>query len=114
MYWYVTKSGDVTVSKKASESTLSALHAAVAQVLTAQVLHEESATVFDTEGNLVETGEKVFTATPAILAAAIKFLKDNEITCDIEVDKGMNDLKSALAGKQKHSRLTDVKLAAVG
>lgn len=102
------------MSKKASESTLSALHSAVAKVLTAQVLHEEAATTFDDEGNLVETGDTVFTATPATLAAAIKFLKDNNITCDIEVDKGMNSLKEALASKQKHSRLTDVKLAAVG
>jgi hypothetical protein len=99
---------------KATETKLSALHGAVAQVLTAQVLHEEAETTFDEEGNAVETGNMVYTATPATLAAAIKFLKDNNITCDIEVDKGMNSLKDALAAKQKHSRLTDVKLAAVG
>ncbi len=100
------------MSKKASESALSALHSAVAQVLTAQVLHEEAETTFDSEGNLAETGNTVYTATPATLAAAIKFLKDNNITCDVEVDKGMNSLKEALANKQKHSRLSDAKLTA--
>jgi hypothetical protein len=99
---------------KATEQKLSKLHGAVADVLTAQVLHTEAETTFDNEGNLVETGDTVFTASPATIAAAIKFLKDNNITCDIEVDKGMNSLKDALAAKQKHSRLTDVKLAAVG
>lgn len=99
---------------KATETKLSALHGAVATVLTAQVLQQEAETVFDEEGNLAETGGMVYTASPATIAAAIKFLKDNNITCDIEVDKGMNSLKDALAAKQKHSRLTDVKLAAVG
>ena len=102
------------MTKKATEGALSALHSAVAKVLTAQVLQEEAATTFDEEGNLVETGDTVYSASPATIAAAIKFLKDNNITCDIEVDKGMNSLKEALAAKQKHSRLTDVKLAAVG
>lgn len=91
---------------KATEAKLNKLHGAVADVLTAQVLHTEAETTFDAEGNIVETGDVVFTAGPATIAAAIKFLKDNAITCDIEVDKGMNSLKDALAAKQKHSRLT--------
>jgi hypothetical protein len=95
-------------NKKATEARLNALHGAVAEVLTAQVLHQEAETTFDAEGNMVETGDMVYVASPATIAAAIKFLKDNSITCDIEVDKGMNSLKDALAAKQKHSRLASV------
>lgn len=102
------------MTKKATETALNQLHAAVATVLTAQILKEEAVTTFDAEGNMVETGDTEYTASPATIAAAIKFLKDNSITCDIEVDKGMNSLQEALSRKQKHSRLTDVKLAAVG
>lgn len=91
---------------KATESKLSALHGAVADVLTAQVLHREAEVKYDADGNEVPTGNEVFTAGPATIAVAVKFLKDNNITCDIEVDKGMNTLKDALAQKQKHSRLT--------
>lgn len=98
---------------KASETKLSALHGAVAEVLTAQLKHTEAETTFDEEGNCVETGEEVYTASPATIAAAIKFLKDNQITCDIETDENMNNLRDTLAKKQKHSRLTDAKKAAL-
>lgn len=98
---------------KASEDKLGALHNAVAQVLTAQVSHQVEETTFDEEGNEVGTGVMVYTAPPATLAAAIKFLKDNQITCDVEVDENMNNLREALAKKQKHSRLTDAGKAAL-
>lgn len=90
---------------KASESKLSALHGAVADVLTAQLLHTVEETTFDEDGNETGTGVQVYTAGPATVAAAIKFLKDNQITCDIEVDENMNNLRESLANKQRHSRL---------
>lgn len=90
---------------KASESKLSALHGAVADVLTAQLMHTVEETTFDEEGNEMGTGVQVYTAGPATVAAAIKFLKDNQITCDIEVDENMNNLRESLANKQRHSRL---------
>jgi hypothetical protein len=90
---------------KATERKLGALHGAVAEVLTHQVLHTEAETIFDSEGNCVETGEEVYSASPATIATAVKFLKDNQITCDVEQDENMNSLKEALAKKQKHSRL---------
>lgn len=98
---------------KASETNLGALHSAVAQVLTAQVSHQVEETIFDEEGNEVSTGEQLYTAAPATLAAAIKFLKDNQITCDIEVDENMSNLREALAKKQRHSRLEGAKEAAL-
>lgn len=97
---------------KASESKLSELHGVVAEVLTAQVGRLEEETTFNEEGEQVSTGVMVHTASPATLAAAIKFLKDNSITCDIETNENMNNLRETLAKKQKHSRLTDPKNAA--
>ena len=92
---------------KATESKLAALHQAVAQVLTEQVLHEEEETTFDGEGETVGTGMMIKTATPALLATAARFLKDNDITCDVEQDENMGSLREALGRKQKKSRLAD-------
>jgi len=92
---------------KASESMLAALHKAVATVLVEQVLHEEEETIFDGEGEAVATGLMVKTATPALLATAARFLKDNDITCDVEQDENMGSLREALGRKQKKSRLAD-------
>ncbi|ASL24429.1 putative terminase small subunit [Alteromonas phage vB_AspP-H4/4] len=98
---------------KATELALGDLHGAVAKVLTSQVLHETEETTFDEEGNEVPTGNVAFDASPATIAAAIKFLKDNQITADMETDENMNNLREALARKQKHSRLGDAKAAAL-
>ena len=92
---------------KATETKLAALHNAVAQVLTEQVLHEEEETTFDGEGETVGTGMMIKTATPALLATAARFLKDNDITCDVEQDENMSGLKDILSNKQRHSRLKD-------
>ena len=54
----------------------------------------------------------VKTATPALLATAARFLKDNDITCDVEQDDNMGSLREALGRKQKKSRLTDASEAA--
>lgn len=90
---------------KANEKKLGDLHGAVATVLNAQITHQVEETAFDEEGSEVPTGEFVYTAQPAVIAAAIKFLKDNQITCDAEVDENMNNLRESLNKKQKHSRL---------
>lgn len=98
---------------KATEDALGALHGAVAEVLTEQIKHTTEETTFNEEGEEVATGEVIYDASPATIAAAIKFLKDNQITCDVEVDENMGNLKEALAKKQKHSRLGDAKKAAL-
>lgn len=97
---------------KASEKLLGALHGAVAKVLTEQVLMQEEATEITMDGEVQGTGEMLYCAAPATIATAIKFLKDNSITCDIKVDNNMGNLREALAQKQKHSRLTDAAKAA--
>ena len=90
---------------KATEKILSKLHGAVAEVLTAQVTQTEAETTFDADGVMVETGQEIYAASPATIATAIKFLKDNEITCDITQDEDMGKLKDILDKKTKHSRL---------
>jgi hypothetical protein len=97
---------------KANEKKLGDLHGAVATILTAQVSHQEEQMDYDEDGGAVSTGEMVYTAAPATIAAAIKFLKDNQITCDIETDENMSNLRESLAKKQRHSRLASAKDAA--
>ncbi len=98
---------------KANEKKLGAVHGAVAEVLTAQISHQEEQMDYDEEGNEVSTGQMQYTAAPATVAAAIKFLKDNQITCDIETDENMNNLRESLAKKQRHSRLKEAGKAAL-
>lgn len=98
---------------KASEKLLGELHGAVAKVLTDQILAQEEVQELDLDGVPQGTGEMEYSASPATLATAIKFLKDNSITCDIRVDKNMGNLADALAKKQKHSRLNDGAKAAL-
>ena len=98
---------------KANETKLGALHGAVAQVLTAQISHTEDEMILNMDGEEEATGNIIHTVAPATIAAAIKFLKDNQITCDIEVDENMNNLRESLAKKQRHSRLKDAGKAAL-
>lgn len=98
---------------KATETLLGDLHGAVARVLTDQVLVQEEIQELDADGVPQGTGEMLYAASPATLATAIKFLKDNTITCDIKVDKNMGSLAEALGKKQRHSRLNDGARAAL-
>ena len=101
------------MSKAAGENALNDLHTAAATVLTAQVGHQEEEVTFNIDGEEVKTGQMAYTASPATIAAAVKFLKDNKITCDVENDEQMGQLASSLKKRQKHSRLGSAKLAAV-
>lgn len=97
---------------KATESALGDLHQSVARVLNDVVTNESEIIEYDAEGNEIQTGKMEYTCTPAMMAAAIKFLKDNSITCDIEQSDNMGSLRESLAKRQKHSRLNDPKGAA--
>lgn len=98
---------------KASEKALGKLHEAIVIALTDIVSEQAEDTVFDADGNEVGTGKMRYVASPAYIAAAVKLLKDNQITCDIEVDTNMNNLRESLANKQRHSRLKDAGEAAL-
>lgn len=90
---------------KATEKKLSKLHGDVAEVLSEQVTYKEKETTFDIDGNEEPTGVEKYTASPALMATAIKFLKDNDITCDVEQEENLGALKKALSEKPKHSRM---------
>lgn len=76
----------------ASESKLGALHEAVADALTEQVKGYEEET---------EEGTKLVRPSPALLGAAIAFLKNNNITADAEDNAALRDLSQALQAKRK-------------
>ena len=85
---------------KADEKQLEGLHGQVAKVLNSQI--SETMVIKDEE-----TGEEqeVFTATPATVTAAIRFLKDNDVTASIEDDDNLSELKGQLQEKRERRKL---------
>lgn len=81
----------------ASEKKLGDLHEAVADALTEQV-KGYTHTELNREGDEVEIEVK---ASPALLSAAIAFLKNNNITADVEDNAAMRQLSEALAARRK-------------
>ena len=76
----------------ASESTLGTLHEAVAEALTEQV---KGYTVIEDEV------EKVVKPSPALLGAAIAFLKNNNITADAEDNAALRELGESLKARRQ-------------
>jgi hypothetical protein len=97
---------------RATETKLAALHGAVAECLVEQIEAVEEETIFDENGLEQKTGNMVRTVTPATLAVATKFLKDNQITCEIEQNENMETLSDLLSKKQQRSRLGSASVAA--
>jgi len=87
----------------APESELNALHGVVAKVLRKELEAHEQVTVTDADGN--EQVVEMSNISPAMVAQAIKFLKDNNITATPETDTNLNSLKEVLEKKQKKGRL---------
>ena len=85
---------------KIDDSNLNALHEVLAAVLVEQV--EARAQFTDEDG--VE--HDISTASPAMLAVAAKFLKDNNITCSVEDDTNLGRLDELLSNKTKKGRAT--------
>lgn len=84
---------------KATDKSLGNLHAILADVLAEQVA--ESVIEIDEETKTVVT---TYTATPALLTVAARFLKDNDITCGIEDSKSLSDVKEELKNRKKRSK----------
>ncbi len=97
---------------KASEDKLALLHGVVAEVLTNQLSIKRELDP-ELEGTGEDGSEEVYSASPALLAVAMKFLKDNEITCDIKTNDNMSNLQATLSKKQKKFRNEDSKRAAL-
>lgn len=92
------------MSKPTQENTLNELHQLVAKVLTKELNREP--TEIEIDGVMITPEQSV---SPALLAQAIKFLKDNSITSIPEEDENLEDLRSTLEKRTKHStRLTVV------
>ena len=71
---------------KASENTLSTLHSKVAEVLIDNLETEDG-------------------PNPSIISIAVKFLKDNEITCSIKDNQDMESLNESLKAKRAKRKL---------
>ena len=95
----------------AKEGVLGGLHELVAQVLAAQVGNQIKVPVFTPEGE-IELDEhdqpvtvEVYDASPQLLATAIKFLKDNEITATAEQSVEVANLEDEVAAKRAANQL---------
>jgi hypothetical protein len=89
----------------AKEEKLAELHVILTDILIAQVGEERE---FVAEDGKVE---KVYTATPALLTVAQKFLKENNITCQPAEGDKLSTLQEKLA-KRKLASVTPLREAA--
>jgi len=88
------------MTDKVTDQELGGLHAALAMVIRHQVEAKADWVTEDGEH------QEMFTASPALLAVAAKFLKDNDITCSVDDDSNLGRLDEILSGKQKQGRLS--------
>ena len=82
----------------ASDATLKALHAVLAEQLLDMI--QNGVPVFDKEGN--ESGTRK--ATAAELAVAVTFLKNNEITANLDDTDATKALREALEARRKKAK----------
>lgn len=82
----------------ASDATLKALHAVLAAELLDMV--KNGVPVFDKEGN--EAGTRKPTA--AELTVAVTFLKNNDITADLNDSDATRELREALEARRKKAK----------
>jgi hypothetical protein len=76
----------------ASDKVLGELHAAVATAFSDQV---KGFTEIGEDGK-----ERVIRPSPALLGAAVTFLKNNNITADVEGNSALRDLNEKLAARR--------------
>ncbi len=102
----------------AKEGVLGGLHSLVAQVLSAQVGHTVMLPQFDHDGEVLldDDGNPIlveeYDASPQLLATAIKFLKDNEITATAEQSVEVANLEDEVAKKREANKARKAKMAA--
>lgn len=92
----------------AKEERLAHLHVQLTEVLITQVSEEREFTDEETG-----TTEKVFTATPALLTIAAKFLKENNITCQPAEGSKLDTLRDKLQ-KRRLASVTPLREAENG
>lgn len=79
------------MTKRATVDLMDMLHRATAEELIDII--RNGVPIFDAEGN--DTGRRAKPAA-SYLAAAIKFLKDNDITAEMDSNKSLSDLRDAI------------------
>ena len=89
------------VNKTTPVKELNNLHTVVAQVLVTELTKKDTMMI---DGEEID----VSSPSPAMVAQAIKFLKDNNISSTVEDDVNLNELSEILAKKTKHSHLKSV------
>ena len=82
----------------ASDATLKALHAVLSEQLLDMI--QNGVPVFDKEGN--ESGTRK--ATAAELAVAVTFLRNNEITANLDDSDATKALREALEARRKRAK----------
>lgn len=98
----------------ATDKELGKLHAKVAQVMLKALESSDTAGLLLDEfmdelpEKVVDFLEKQVTVNPALLQAVTKFLKDNEVTCQIDEDESMSDLQKRLAEKRTRKSVGNV------
>ena len=80
---------------------LNNLHTVVAKVLVKELTKKDTMLI---DGEEVD----ISSPSPAMVAQAIKFLKDNDISSTVEDDINLNELSEILKKKSKHSKLASV------
>lgn len=94
---------------KASDKELGGLHLQVARSFSRALEDTATATALLEEHRdelpdaVIAFLERVSDPSPSLLAAAVKFLKDNDITCSISENEAMSDLEKRLQEKRKRS-----------
>lgn len=93
---------------KATDKELGILHGKVATMMTKALDSAEEAEHLldkhladDLPGDIIDYLEKQKASSPALFTAIAKFLKDNDITCQIEENPQMSELQTRLAHKRK-------------
>lgn len=76
----------------ASDKTLGRLHEAIAKAFL-----EQAEGYTETDGN---GAERVIKPSPALLGAAVTFLKNNNITADVEGNQALRDLGEKLKARR--------------
>lgn len=91
----------------ASDKQLGALHLKVTEVLIEALDGEVIPGYTDDEGNVVQE-ERKLAPSAAIIAAATKFLKDNDITCDRDKGSALNELEERMAAQRSRRKASVV------
>lgn len=92
----------------ANEKTLGDLHDKVARVLSDALDGDELPEVIDEDSGEVTAPAKRLAPSAAIIAAATKFLKDNNITCVPTEDNALGELQRKMEERRnKRIRLSE-------